>query len=303
MSFTITILGSGAAIPLLNRYPTAQLVQVHNLMILLDCGEGTQMQLRKYIPRPLRISHIFISHLHGDHFYGLIGLINTFHLLGRTKELHVYGIPALKAIIDLQLEQSGTTLLYPLVFHEINTETSEVIMEDKIVTVRTIPLNHRIPTCGFLIKEKPQRRKIRKDMLQQIRIPHADFEKIKDGGDYIDSEGKVYLNEEITDDPSPSRSYAYCTDTSYFEPIVPIIRGCDLLYHETTFTREKQGDATAKFHSTAIDAANIAKMAGVKQLMIGHYSARYPDPDSLLKEARSVFPETFAAEDGKVVQI
>jgi len=303
VAFTITILGSGAAIPILNRYPSAQVVQVNNLMILLDCGEGTQMQLRKFIPKPLRISHIFISHLHGDHFYGLIGLVNTFHLLGRKKELHLYGIAPLKFILDYQLEQSRTTLAYPLIFHEIDPEMSQVIMEDKNVTISTIPMNHRVPTCGFLILEKPQRRKIKKEMLEQLRIPHTEFDHIKNGGSYIDPEGREYPNNLITDDPPAPRSYAYCTDTAYHEPIIPLITGCHLLYHETTFAQEKLEDARAKFHSTAMDAALIAKKAGAKRLMIGHYSARYKDTAALVNEARTIFPETFAADDGLIVQI
>jgi ribonuclease Z len=301
--FSITILGSGAAIPLLTRYPTAHLVQVNNLVLLLDCGEGTQLQLRKFIPKPHRISHIFISHLHGDHFYGLIGLINTFHLLGRVKELHLYGIQALQEIIDLQLRHSNTILGYPLIFHPVDPDISEVIMEDKHVTVTTIPMNHRVPTCGFLIKEKPQKRKIRKDFLEKVKVPHTEFDRIKSGENYMDKSGVVHSNREMTDDPPPARAYAYCTDTAYSEEIIPVIRGADLLYHEATFAQDKQEDARAKFHSTAIEAASIAQKAGVKKLMIGHYSARYRDVNLLLKEAWTVFPNTFAAEDGMTVEL
>lgn len=303
MSFTVTILGSGAAIPLLNRYPTAHVVQVNNTMILLDCGEGTQMQLRKYVSKSLRISHIFISHLHGDHFYGLIGLVNTFHLLGRQKELHVYGIPPLKQILDLQLEHSWTTLAYPLIFHPIDPERSEVIMEDKHISVSTIPLNHRIPTCGFLVSERHPRRKIRKDFLEKVKVPHSEFERLRNGGNFIDAQGQEYPNEIITDEPRPPKSYAYCSDTAFHESLIPQIRGCDLLYHEATFTKDKQEDARAKYHSTARDAATMALQAGVKRLMIGHYSARYSDAEPLLKEAMAIFPNTIAAEDGKVVEL
>jgi ribonuclease Z len=303
MSFIITILGSGAAIPLLSRYPTAHLVQVHNTMILLDCGEGTQMQLRKYVSKSLRIGHIFISHLHGDHFYGLIGLVNTFHLLGRQKELHIYGIPALKQILDLQLEQSWTTLAYPLIFHQINPDVPEIIMEDKHITVSTIPLNHRIPTCGFLVREKNPRRKIRKDFLDKVKVPHSEFERLRDGDSFVDANGQEFPNNEITEDPRPAKSYAYCTDTAFHEAMIPQIRGCDLLYHETTFAQDKREDARAKFHSTAVEAATIASLARVKKLMIGHYSARYQEVDVLLKEAMAIFPETIAAEDGKVVEL
>jgi len=303
MSFTITILGSGAAVPLVSRHPTAQVVQVENLMILLDCGEGTQMQLRRFIQKPLRISHIFISHLHGDHFYGLIGLINTFHLLGRKKELHLYGIAPLKHIIDFQMEQSFTTLNYPLIFHELDPEVSQVIMDEKYLSVVTLPMNHRIPTCGFLIREKPHKRKIRKEMLAKLKIPMSEFEKIKEGANFTDLEGNEILNHLITEDPVPPKSYAYCTDTAYHEPLIPLIEGCDLLYHEATFTQDKLEDAHVKFHSTAIEAATIASKANVKKLLIGHYSARYKEIDELLKEARSVFSDSYAATDGMVMQL
>jgi len=257
MQFAITILGSGAAIPLAERNPTAQLLQLDKRKFLLDCGEGTQMQIRRFSARPQQISHIFISHLHGDHFYGLIGLINTFHLLNRKSELHLYGIPALKEIIDMQMEHSNTSLNYSLIFHPVDPEKSQAIFEDDQVSVHTIPLVHRIPTCGFLIREKT---------------------------------GK-------------QRSYAYCTDTVYSEKIIPMIRNSDVLYHEATFTHDRQADARAKFHSTAREAATIALKAGVKKLLIGHYSARYKELDELLEEARTVFPETHLATDGLKIQI
>jgi len=257
VQFSLTILGSGASIPLADRNPTAQLLQLDSRKFLLDCGEGTQMQIRRFSARPQQISHIFISHLHGDHFYGLIGLINTFHLLNRKSELHIYGIQALKEILDLQLEQSHTALNYPLEFYPVNPEISSVIFEDELVSVRTIPLVHRIPTCGFLVGEKKGRQ----------------------------------------------RSFAYCTDTAYTEKIIPLVKNCDLLYHEATFTHDRQADATAKFHSTAREAATIAQKAGVKKLLIGHYSARYKELDGLLEEARAVFPETYLATDGLKFQI
>ena len=303
MTFSVTILGTGAAIPTSDRNPTAHLVEVRNHLFLLDCGEGTQMQLRKSSIRFQRISHIFISHLHGDHYFGLIGLLNTFHLLGRTQELHLYGIIQLKEIIDLQLEHSGTNLAYPLIFHPFETGISCLILEDDQVTVSTIPLNHRIPTCGFLIKEKPEKRKIRKDFVTNVRIPVHEFEKIKEGEDFTDENGHVHLNNLITYDPPAERSYAYCTDTAYHEPIIPIIRNCDLLYHEATFMEDKAADARAKFHSTAREAATIAQKANVRKLVIGHFSARYKEVESLLGEARAVFPETVLGEDGMRIEV
>lgn len=271
--------------------------------MLLDCGEGTQMQLRKSSVRIQKISHIFISHLHGDHYYGLIGLINTLHLYGRTQELHIFGIAALKQLIDLQLELGNTTLLYPLVFHPVDPDKSEIILDDDQVTVTTIPLNHRVPTCGYLIREKPGKRKIRRDFLKKARVSVEYFDKIKNGEDFTDEAGNFYPNSEITDDPPDVRSFAYCTDTAYHEPVIPVIRGCDLLYHEATFMEDKAADARAKFHSTAREAATIALKAGVQKLVIGHFSARYNDAEGLLNEAREIFPETVLGEDGLIINI
>jgi ribonuclease Z len=303
MAFSVTILGSGAAIPTTDRNPTAQLVEIRNQLLLLDCGEGTQMQLRKSGVRIQKISHIFISHLHGDHYFGLIGLLNTLHLFGRAHELHLHGIRPLKELIDLQLSLGGTTLSYPLIFHSFQTEKPELIFTDHNFSVSTIPLNHRVPTCGFLITEKPEKRKIRKDFLKSARVPVEYFERIKNGEDYIDDKGIIHSNQLITSDPPPVKSYAYCTDTAYHEPIIPIIKDCDLLYHEATFMEDKAADALAKFHSTARLAATIALKANVKKLIIGHFSARYNDAEGLLKEAQEVFPETVPAEDGITFQV
>lgn len=272
-------------------------------MLLLDCGEGTQMQLRKSGYRFQKISHIFISHLHGDHYFGLIGLLNTLHLLGRSQQLNLYGIPPLKQLIDFQLELSRTTLAYPLIFHPFETDNPSVILDDSEITVSTIPLNHRVPTCGFLIKEKPEKRKIKKDFVKNVRVPLPFFDRIKDGEDYTDEDGQLYLNHLITDDPPPVRSYAYCTDTAFHEPIIPIIKNCDLLYHEATFMEDKAEDAHAKFHATAREAATIALKAGVKKLVIGHFSARYKEVDSLLEEARQVFPNTVLGQDGMRIEV
>jgi ribonuclease Z len=303
MAFSVTILGTGAAIPTSERNPTSHLVEVRNQLLLLDCGEGTQMQLRKSGVRLQKISHIFISHLHGDHYFGLIGLLNTFHILGRTKELHLFGIHPLKQLIDLQLELSSTKLVYPLIFHPFETDRPTLILDEELFSVSTIPLDHRVPTCGFLIKEKPEKRKIRKDFLKSARVPITFFERIKDGEDYTDELGHVYSNQLITEDPTPVKSYAYCTDTAYHEPVIPLIKNCDLLYHEATFMEDKAGDAHAKFHSTAREAAMIAKKACVKRLVIGHFSARYRELDSMLEEAREVFPETILGQDGMRIEV
>jgi ribonuclease Z len=303
MNFTVTILGSGAAIPTSDRNPTAHLVEVRNRLLLLDCGEGTQMQLRKTGYKFQKISHIFISHLHGDHYFGLIGLLNSMHLLGRTQPMHLYGIQPLIGLVNLQLELSRTTLAYPLVFHPFETENPATILDDSEITVSTIPLDHRVPTCGFLIREKPEKRKILKDFLKKAKVPFQLFDRIKDGEDFTDDEGIVHPNRQITDDPPHARSYAYCTDTAYYEPIIPIIKDCDLLYHEATFMEDKAADARAKFHSTAREAATIALKANVTQLVIGHYSARYKEVESLLAEARQVFPNTILGQDGMAIQV
>ena len=225
MRFAVKILGSGAAMPSNNRNPSAQLVQVRNQNLLLDCGEGTQMILKKLSTGNQRISHVFISHLHGDHYYGLIGLISSYHLLGRKWPLYVYGLPGLKEIIDLQLRHSATELVYPLEFHEIDPSRSQVVLDNESISVTTIPLSHRVPTCGFLVREKPMRRNIKKEFVGAVEVPVEAFEKIRDGEDYIATDGTVYLNSEITSDPPSPRSYAYCSDTAYHEPVIEIIKG------------------------------------------------------------------------------
>lgn len=303
MTFSVTILGSSAATFTSNRNPSAQILNIHEHLFLIDCAEGTQIQLKKYHIKFNRINHIFISHLHGDHFFGLIGLIFTFHLLGRKNKLHIYADPKLKEIIDIQLKASNTKLVYPLIFHAINHNISEIIFEDDILTVKTFPLEHHIPTSGFLFKEKQGKRNIRKEILALEKIPYKEFDKIKNGADYINNDGKIYKNEDITLNPPKPRSYAYCSDTKYFEPIIPHIAKADLLYHEATFMKDKAANAAEKFHSTTTDAATIAKKAKVKKLLIGHFSARYDDLKPMLEEAKTIFPNTYLAEEGKTFDI
>ncbi len=303
LPFTLTILGSSSATPTSNRNPTAQLLSHGEKLFLIDCGEGTQVALRRMHIHFQRIRHIFISHLHGDHFYGLIGLISSMHLLGRTKPLHIYGPPVLKQILDLQLEASLTTLIYPLEFHPTQADGPEVLFEDDHITVSSFPMLHRIPTTGFLFREKPYERRLRKDMLNELNIPVHLIPLLRRGDDYTAPDGTVYPNESITiESPSP-KSYAFCSDTAYFEDIIPVVKGSTLLYHETTFMNDRIANATDKFHSTTGQAATIARKAGVKRLLIGHYSARYDDLQSLLDEARAVFPLTELAEDGSVFEI
>jgi ribonuclease Z len=303
MTFSLTILGSNSAIPTLTRNPSAHLLNVNERLFLIDCAEGTQLQIRKFHVHFQRIQRIFITHLHGDHFFGLIGLLNSLHLMGRKEELHLYGPPLLKKIIDLQLEASQTTLNYPLSFYPLSFSGYEKIYEDEKVTVHSFPLLHSIPTCGFIFREKQQERKIRKDMLAEIKIPVTEMQNIKKGRDYINEDGKVFKNEDITLDPPSPRSYAYCSDTAYTETILPFIRQCDLLYYETTFMQNMADSAKEKQHSTTIEASTLAKKANVKKLLIGHFSARYDDLQPLLEEARSVFPNTVIAEDGMTICI
>ncbi len=303
MTFSVTILGSGSAIPIANRHLSAQILNVNERLFLIDCGEGTQLQLRKYNIKFQRINNIFISHLHGDHYFGLICLLNTMHLLGRTNELHLYAFSELKQIIDIQLKASNTKLSYPLIFHSLKCDVSKIIFEDDRLSVKTIILNHGIPDCGFLFKEKKHERNIKKDVLNEINIPFTEFSKIKNGEDYIDDNGKVYKNAVLTIEPPKPRSYAYCSDTKYFEPIVEQIKNVDLLYHEATFMEDKKINAEQRFHSTAKQSAEIAKKANANKLVIGHFSARYKDLNLLLKEAKSIFSNTFLAEDGKKFDI
>ena len=303
MVFKIIILGSNSAIPTIKRFPTAQLLNHNERFFLIDCAEGTQLQLRRYRIRMQRINHILISHLHGDHFFGLIGLISSMHLLGRTKELHVYGPSPLKEILDIQLLASQTELNFPMTFHELHPEQSEQIYEDDLLIITTIPLNHRVPTCGFLFQEKQRKRRLKKRITKILDIPVDEFIKIKEGADFIDASGKVYKNDEITEEAAKSRAYAYCSDTSYYEPIIPFIQNVDLLYHEATFMNDKAEVAAEKFHSTTVEAATIAKKANVKKLIIGHYSNRYDKLDDLLSETREVFPNTEIAIDGKAFEV
>ncbi|MCK4361247.1 MAG: ribonuclease Z [Bacteroidales bacterium] len=303
MTFSLTILGSGSAIPTLTRNPSAQLLNVHEKIFLIDCAEGTQLQLKKFKFRLQKIDHIFISHLHGDHFFGLIGLISTLHLLGRKNEMHVYAPAELEEIIDIQFKASGTILRFPLIFHYLHQKTSEIIYEDKNIKLRSFPLNHSIPTWGFVFREKQKERNIRKDFIIEKNIPVTEILKIKKGEDYVDENGKIYKNPEITLNPQEPRSYAYCSDTRYFEPVIPFIKDVDVLFHEATFMQDKVKNAIENFHSTAIEAATIAKKAGVNKLIIGHYSARYKNAELLLSEAKSIFPNTILAEDGLKVDM
>lgn len=312
MGFFLTILGSSSALPTATTNPTAHLLNVNERFFLVDCGEGTQMQLRRNRVKIQRINHIFISHLHGDHYFGLIGLITTMQLLGREKELHIFSPPGLKPVIELQLntpyqdkrpenssEPENVIGSFPIIFHELDTRLNEVIFEDDKIIVKSIPLKHRIPCCGFLFREKPKPRNILKEMLAKYKIPIDKIQKIKMGEDFIKEDGTIVKNDELTTDAPSSSSYAFCSDTQYNESIIPMIEGVNLLYHEATFLHDLEKQAKKTAHSTALQAATIAKKANVKQLIIGHFSARYKNTELLLKEAKSVFENTLLAEEGK----
>jgi ribonuclease Z len=303
MGFSITILGCSSAIPTVDRNPSGQVINFKDRLYLIDCAEGTQLQLRRYMSRIQRLQAIFISHLHGDHFFGLVGLISTLNLLGRKKELHVYGPEGLEEIVMLQLTYSQTQLMYPLFFHKTTPGVSEVICEEDDFEVLAFPLDHRIPTHGFVFREKRVLPKIRKEVVFSEAIPYTEYQRIKEGDDYIMEDGTILPHESLTIPAAPPRSYAYCSDTRYTETIIPFIKDVDLLYHETTFLKDLTEQADLKFHSTAEQAATIAKLADVKKLLIGHYSARYDEPEKLLDEALQVFKETYLSYDGLTINI
>jgi len=304
MSLKLTILGCHSATPRVNAHPTAQFLEIKNHNFLIDCGEGTQVQLRKYSIKFSKIKHIFISHLHGDHFFGLVGLISTFRLLNRETELHIYAPKGLKEIITLQLKLSNSWTNYPLHFHELTSSKNELIFEDSKVEVHTIPLNHRIYTNGFLFKEKLGERKLNISAINKYpEIQTCDYQNLKIGRDYTLLNGNIIKNEVLTLAPSKPKSYAFCSDTAYFPEILPIIKKVNCLYHETTFLKDKEDLAKTTKHSTAEQAGSIAKQAHVEQLMIGHFSSRYKNKDTFLQEAKTIFPNTILAEEGKTFEI
>lgn len=294
----LTILGCYAATPRTITNPTSQVLEIRNRMFLIDCGEGTQVQLRKHKIKFSKINHIFISHLHGDHCYGLIGLVSTFMLLNRTNDLHIYGPKGIKEIITLQLRLSNSWTSYGLYFHELESQNSEVIYEDEKVTVKTIPLKHRIYTNGYLFEEKIGDRKLNVDAVQQYEIDTCYYQNIKNGKDITLDDGRVIENQDLTFDPIPPKRYAFCSDTVYDESIIPNIHQADILYHESTFLESEKLLAQKTMHSTAKEAAEIAKQAQVGQLILGHYSTRYESIDKFKEEATTVFPNVLLADDG-----
>ena len=295
----LTILGCYAATPRTFTNPTSQILEIKNRLFLIDCGEGTQVQLRKNKIRFSKINHIFISHLHGDHFFGLVGLVSTFTLLNRTTDLHIYGPKGIKEVIKVQLRLSNSWTNYDLFFHELESLESEIIFEDDKVLVKTIPLKHRVYTNGFLFQEKVGERKLNLDAVQNYEIERCYYQNIKNGKDIVLEDGRIIENDQLTFDPVPAKNYAFCSDTVYNEAILPIIENIDVLYHESTFLQSEENLAKKTLHSTAKEAATIALKANVKQLILGHYSTRYESIELFKEEAETIFSEVLLADDGK----
>lgn len=296
----LTILGCYAATPRTLTNPTSQILEIKNHMFLIDCGEGTQVQLRKNKIKFSRVDHIFISHLHGDHFFGLPGLISTFRLLGRDKEMHIYGPKGIKEAITLLLKLGDSWTNYLLIFHELTSKEPQIIFEDDKVSVETIPLNHRVYTNGFLFKERLGERKLNIDAVAEYKIDKAYFQNIKNGKDVTLDNGQVISNTKLTFDPIKPKSYAFCSDTAYKPEIIPQITKTDVLYHESTFLESEAHLSAKTKHATAKEAATIAKAADVGTLLLGHYSTRYKSIELFKEEASEVFSSVELADDGKV---
>lgn len=299
MEYSLRILGSGSAKPSINRFQTSQVLQMRERQFLIDCGEGTQTRLRQYNSRTARLNHIFISHLHGDHCLGLVGLISTFGMLGRTNDLVIHSHPDLDRVIGEQIKFFAADSLFKVIFEPFNPETSEIIFEDKAVTVRTLPLKHTVPTCGFLFEEKQLPRHINKEMADAFNVPIAFYKELKDGIDFITPDGEVVENRRLTTEPTARKRVAYMSDTAYSEKNLQWIEGVDLLYHESTYLSDIDIiKLKTRKHSSAAQAAELAKKAGVKKLILGHYSSTYTSSKPFQDEARTIFLESYAANDG-----
>lgn len=301
--FEVHILGCGAALPTPHHFCSMQVVNVREKLFMIDCAEGAQMQLRKGHLKFSHINNIFLTHLHGDHCFGLIGLISTFALLGRTATLHVYGPVDLKATFQPQLDYFCNGMDYDVELHEIDTKQRNIIYDDRSVTVETIPLKHKIKCCGYLFREKPLLPHIKRDAIDAFNIPISQINNIKCGMDWTTPDGEVIPNHLLTTPAEPARSFAYCSDTMFKPDNAEQLKGVDLLYHEATFAESHKVTAKKTFHSTATEAAEMAKLAEAKQLLIGHLSARYTDENILLNEAKTVFPNTTLANEGMCISI
>jgi ribonuclease Z len=299
--FAVTILGNNSAVPAFDRHPTSQVVTIDGTNYLVDCGEGTQIQLINYKVRRSKISHIFISHLHGDHYFGLIGLINSLSLLSHQQELTVFGPSPLKEILELQLKVADTKLCYPLHIHHISGPAT--LLDDETVTVRCFRTNHRIECYGFSFEQKKQPRKLNLEKAKEHEIPAIFYERLKNGEDYTKKDGTIIKNNWVTEAAIPGKRYAFCADTKYDETLIPHIREADMIYHETTYLDNLRERAEARFHSTTRQAAELAKKAGVKKLLIGHFSSKYDTLEEFEAEAREVFPNTELALEGVCYEV
>lgn len=301
--FEIHILGCGSALPTTKHFASSQVVNIREKLFMIDCGEGAQLQLRKSKLKFSRLHHIFISHLHGDHCFGLMGLISTFSMLGRTADLHIHAPKELEKLLTPHMQFFCKGIGYKVLFHSVDTQQQACIYEDRSVSVYTIPLKHRIPCNGFLFVEKATPNHIRRDMIDFYQIPLYELNRIKNGADYQLPDGTCIPNERLTTPSHPPRRYAYCSDTLYNPGIIEQIRGADLLFHEATFAESELARAKETFHTTAAQAGRIAGEAQVKQLLIGHFSARYDDENVLLAEAQAVFPHTILAKENLCVRL
>lgn len=301
--FQVTILGCGSAIPTTMHHPPSQLVDLNEKLFMIDCGEGTQFQMRKFKIRINKLHSLFISHLHGDHIFGLPGLLSTLSMLGRTADLHIYAHKEISILIKPLLIYMGKHMSYKIELHHLNPDREEFLFENKSIRISSFPLKHRIDTNGFLFEEKESPKHIIRDMIDFYQIPVRQIAQIKEGADFITSNGTLIRNEILTSPGNPPRRYAYCSDTAYAPEIVPYIKNADILYHEATFAESELTRAGETYHSTARQAAEIAKAAEVKHLVIGHYSSRYNELGVLLKEATAIFPNTELAAEGKVFDI
>ncbi|HRI20643.1 MAG TPA: ribonuclease Z [Panacibacter sp.] len=295
--FGVTILGNNSALPAYDRHPTAQVVTLNDQLFLIDCGEGTQMQLSRYKIRRSRINHIFISHLHGDHYLGLTGILTSFGLMNREADLHLHAPEKLKQILDLQFAAADTRLPYTIHFHPLKSVGGLIVDEDKF-SVECFKVYHRIDCWGFIIREKKKPRKIDKATILNYEIPATFYEKLKDGEDYATLNGELIKNETVTIPNTPNRSYGFCADTIYDESICTHLKNINLLYHETTYLKDLEDRAASRFHSTTVQAGNIALLANAKGLLIGHFSSKYEKLDDFLTETSEVFPDTLLAIEG-----
>mgnify|MGYP000139381379 FL=1 len=301
--FRVHILGCGSALPTLKHNPSSQIVEIRGKCFLIDCGEGTQTQLRRSKIKFTRISAVFISHVHGDHCFGLIGMVSTFGMLGRTAPLHIYAPAGFSNIMKMQIDFFCKDLEYEVVFHDVDTNANNIIYEDRSLTVETVPLSHRVPCCGFIFREKQTLPHILRDMTDYYKVPVSQFNNIKNGVDWVDEEGNVIPYTRLTTPSEPARSYAYCSDTKYLPMLHECLKDVCVLYHESTYSKEDEDMAKMYFHSTAAQAAQVASDANVGKLVLGHYSARYEDENRLLEEAKNIFPNTVLSDEGLIIDI